>query len=1355
MASSLEAIKAQFALIRLKLALQKSGAGKSGAGNYTRYPAGNTKGGQFAPKGTGAGGGGGGFQPKTLPGENTFYESGWKGSGMWAKPSAPPAGAKPHPQTNDQGKPVSIDYPSKASHPSTWTDRTKSAVFTPGGDAPATLNGVAMKAWNPPAEGWSAVKGTKPSLDLDTPFVPHPTKNTGAGVIIVEPDGRLWLTRPTNAFGGYQNTYPKGTAESGLTLQQNAIKEAHEETGLKVQITGILGDFERDTSKARFYIARRVGGTPKDMGWESQAMTLATLKDARKLLNRTHDRAMLDELEHLMSFGKAKGGGGGSKGGSGGSWAHQARWPGGSALGGQWKATGADGITLAPTVAGGLTGSNPIYQKTMNAAASALSSTGDVGPVKAAIAKFADKAAQFTAGIKGSSHIKWGAQVHQWATQAVADHEAKIKATASVDAIAGPKTLSSFGLAVGAKPGGSNPGAMYQENGDKWLVKGNAKAGVVTPQQNDDRAKNEVLASHLMLAAGVGAPDMKLVELEGKFGGGLGVASKMVEGATSLLGGPNDIEKAIIKKDFAVHAWLANYDVLGMGYDNTVIKDGKAINIDPGGALLFRAQGLPKDLAAHGGVLDPKAPEFETMRKNTSEQVSVFGSMTNYQLRTSAQRLENISDDTIRKLVNTYGPGDAAFKTKLAENLIERKQAIVAKANAYLNPEKEGGIPASAALGLKPERIKSTVDQKAVEVEAKAISAAAPKVDIPNKPVFNTGLSSDKFYDAMVKKFEAAHAKGDMAALKEGATGGKYVNGLPWKPGTTNGIKIANYYNALVADLNMKAAATTVATAKVADAVVSKPAPVPAPNTMTPPAGGAMPNFEATKLAATNQNAKSHNPKVDLLSNLAMAGDVKGLLALPYGTNTYGKQQVKLANAALAALGSPHVVVKGQLENNHPALYGGATLQTATAAAALVKTPLPVASTAPDKAAKAVKESVKASKKKDWLQLQPGEKILEQGEEFGVKYAHIQTPAKGFKPEDIPLQPDFFKNGNQGPTNKWKSSSEAINKANNDAVNLIHAIATSHNLLDGQSHVDAIKNIQFPVFDKATGTYGTKTIGIADHPASAVKEYHGQVLAELQAQTETGYKTVQSGTFTGAYGKLSASLSKSHPAIPYEAFKNAQRAADYVVLSKDAASSIPIPKKGDFKEITMADKVLQDYSAKSKAAFAAMSEKEQTKAKQYTGSFYDDWNTALRKGDVDSPYFEASKPMVAAFKKASLDVPAGSILWRGIGVGQSTYESVTGGVIQDGSFNSASFGATPAFASHGTWLKIHVAEEGVRGVEATTFSEHGSHEREIIIQNGVRYAVLKVTHHKQYVATDGSKWFNKTIVEVLALPHKP
>ncbi|MNO78543.1 NUDIX domain protein [compost metagenome] len=150
------------------------------------------------------------------------------------------------------------------------------ATFVPDGDVPASLNGVPLRAWKDyprTNEGWDYVEGVDDEL-YEPPFHLTPGKKAASGVVIEEPDGRVWLVAPTNQFGGYEASFPKGTAEPDLSLQANAIKEAFEECGLKVEITGFIGDFERTTSKARLYRARRVGGTPIAMGWESQAVHL-------------------------------------------------------------------------------------------------------------------------------------------------------------------------------------------------------------------------------------------------------------------------------------------------------------------------------------------------------------------------------------------------------------------------------------------------------------------------------------------------------------------------------------------------------------------------------------------------------------------------------------------------------------------------------------------------------------------------------------------------------------------------------------------------------------------------------------------------------------------------------------------------------------------------------------------------------------------------------------------------------------------------------------------------------------------------------------------------------------------------
>jgi len=58
--------------------------------------------------------------------------------------------------------------------------------------------------------------------------------------VIVEPDGRVWVVRPSNGYAGYTATFPKGRVEKGLPRQANAIREAYEKAGLKVEITGFL-----------------------------------------------------------------------------------------------------------------------------------------------------------------------------------------------------------------------------------------------------------------------------------------------------------------------------------------------------------------------------------------------------------------------------------------------------------------------------------------------------------------------------------------------------------------------------------------------------------------------------------------------------------------------------------------------------------------------------------------------------------------------------------------------------------------------------------------------------------------------------------------------------------------------------------------------------------------------------------------------------------------------------------------------------------------------------------------------------------------------------------------------------------
>lgn len=203
-----------------------------------------------------------------------------------------------HPKLGEKGHPVVIKTPSRASAPSTWHSPDAVATFVPEGDTPLSLNGVSMHPWldHPKTlTGWDYVDGVNDDLN-EPPFHLPAGKVASSGVVIEEPDGRVWLIAPTNQFGGYNSSYPKGTAEDELSLQANAIKEAFEETGLKVEITGFIGDFTRTTSVARMYSAKRVGGSPSDMGWETQAVHLVPKGHLYEHLNKWPDHPIAEAI---------------------------------------------------------------------------------------------------------------------------------------------------------------------------------------------------------------------------------------------------------------------------------------------------------------------------------------------------------------------------------------------------------------------------------------------------------------------------------------------------------------------------------------------------------------------------------------------------------------------------------------------------------------------------------------------------------------------------------------------------------------------------------------------------------------------------------------------------------------------------------------------------------------------------------------------------------------------------------------------------------------------------------------------------------------------------------------------------
>lgn len=206
-----------------------------------------------------------------------------------------------HPRKNSQGKAVRLLRPHQASDASNWTDSEATATFTPDSPTPPSLNGRAIQALEQDGLGhdFSAYLG----LDAfkEPRFAPPPGYKRASGAIVVEPDNRVWVVHPSNAYGGYQATFPKGTVTRGHSMRETAVREVFEESGLVVELFGFLADSKRTQSYTRYYLARRVAGTPSDMGWESQAVSLVPLNNLKSILNQTVDHPLVDRLLALMA----------------------------------------------------------------------------------------------------------------------------------------------------------------------------------------------------------------------------------------------------------------------------------------------------------------------------------------------------------------------------------------------------------------------------------------------------------------------------------------------------------------------------------------------------------------------------------------------------------------------------------------------------------------------------------------------------------------------------------------------------------------------------------------------------------------------------------------------------------------------------------------------------------------------------------------------------------------------------------------------------------------------------------------------------------------------------------------------
>lgn len=124
-----------------------------------------------------------------------------------------------------------------------------------------------------------------------------------SGTIVFDDEGKVLIVNSTGIRDGkhsFQGRYsfPKGHVEYGETLQECAIRETLEETGVSVRITNEkpyeirYRTFGRHMKDVCLFEAAVVEGTPRNLAGETKDVGFVTVEEALRLLPYTHAAAL-------------------------------------------------------------------------------------------------------------------------------------------------------------------------------------------------------------------------------------------------------------------------------------------------------------------------------------------------------------------------------------------------------------------------------------------------------------------------------------------------------------------------------------------------------------------------------------------------------------------------------------------------------------------------------------------------------------------------------------------------------------------------------------------------------------------------------------------------------------------------------------------------------------------------------------------------------------------------------------------------------------------------------------------------------------------------------------------------------
>ena len=101
---------------------------------------------------------------------------------------------------------------------------------------------------------------------------------------------------------------PKGTPDAGETLEETALRETREETGLRVEIEAPLRAIQyffvrgrtRFHKTVHFYLMRPVGGALEDHDHEFDEVAWTQLGEALELMTHVTERMVVEEAAAVL-----------------------------------------------------------------------------------------------------------------------------------------------------------------------------------------------------------------------------------------------------------------------------------------------------------------------------------------------------------------------------------------------------------------------------------------------------------------------------------------------------------------------------------------------------------------------------------------------------------------------------------------------------------------------------------------------------------------------------------------------------------------------------------------------------------------------------------------------------------------------------------------------------------------------------------------------------------------------------------------------------------------------------------------------------------------------------------------------